>query len=160
MIKLVNTVVFIVINEENKVLLLKEVGDNKQEAEKVDSAIMKKNDLIDKDEWFIPVGNFGDEDDPRLVIKKEIKNNLGCDVGDCNYFNLYFDSISDSFIKKAIYFYGNVVGEIKLNKAELTSEWIELEEDELDKLNLPQEQKTALKEFSNFLQNKFMEEID
>lgn len=159
MIKLVNTVVFIVINEQNKVLLLK--GDNKkEEEEKVDSAIIKKNDLNNEDEWFIPVGNFGDEEDPRLVIKKEIKNNLGCEIDDCNYFNLYFNSISDSFIKKAIYFYGNVTGEIKLSKEDLTFEWIDLEEDEVEKLNLPQEQKDALKEFANFLQSKFMEEID
>jgi 8-oxo-dGTP pyrophosphatase MutT (NUDIX family) len=159
MIKLVNTVVFIAINEQNKVLLLKGLGERKEE-EKKEVIIVKKNEAVNKEEWFIPVGNFGDDDDPRLIIKKEIKNQLGCEIGDCNYFNLYFTSISDNFIKKAVYFYGNLLGNTIVSKENTAPEWVDLEEDEIERLSLPQEQKEALIEFANFLQNKFMEEID
>lgn len=158
MIKLVHTVVFIVINEQNKVLLLKGVKEKKEE--KTDSMIIVKENQDEREEWFIPVGNFGDDDDPRVVIKREIRDLLGCDIGECNYFNLYFDSISDNFIKKSIYFYGDVIGEVNISNEGIEFDWVELEEDEIEKIDLPQDQKNALKDFANFLQSRFMEEID
>lgn len=158
MIKLVHTVVFIVINEQNKVLLLKGVKEKKEE--KNDSIIVVNDSQEDKEEWFVPVGNFGEDEDPRVVIKREIKDVLGCDIGECNYFNLYFDSISDNFIKKSIYFYGDILGEINISRENTDFDWVDLEEDEIEKINLPQDQKIALKDFSNFLQSQFMEEID
>lgn len=163
MIKLINTVVFIILNENNQVLLLKkEESAEEKEKEQVPVLALNKKDQDNssKEEWFMLVGNSGDDEDPRLVIKREVKKELDCEVINCSYFNLYFNPISENFIKKTVYFYGSIKGEPKLRQEMTTWGWIDLDEEQLNDLFLPAEQKEALIDFSNFLQNKFMEQID
>jgi len=162
MIKLINTVAFIILNENNQVLLLKKTNEDFLEKESVPVLTMVKKDEedISKEEWFIMVSNTEDDEDPRSVIKREIKKEFDCEIRSCDYFNLYFELISENFIKKTTYFYGSLIGEAKIIEDRMILEWIDLEEDVLRELNLPPEQKKALVDFADFLQNKFMQQVD
>jgi hypothetical protein len=160
MIKLVSTVGFIITNEKNEILLIKITTDEKEEVKEDRLILPKKEDEIVEDEWTIPFGTVEEDENPRDIIKKELKKLLSCDVGSCDYFNLYFYNISDSFIKKACYFYGTVAGEIKTKNPLVTAVWVSLDKAELDKLNLIAEQREALNDFINFFQDKFLEKMD
>ncbi|MEF3692187.1 MAG: NUDIX domain-containing protein [Candidatus Moraniibacteriota bacterium] len=162
MIKLVNTVVFLIINEKNQVLLTRKVKKEKSKKESgpVVQIIKKVEDLETKEEWSLLVNNIGDDEDPRTVIRREISKKLGCEAGVCVYFNLYFHPISENFIKKTVYFYGDIKGEASLNEDSTVLEWVDLEKEEIKKLNLPSDQEEALFDFSDFLQRKFLEQID
>lgn len=162
MIKLVSTVGFIITNEENKILLIRQIKEEEKEAPKGDNLILpKKNEEeVLEEEWIIPFGTVEEEENPREVIKRTIKESLNCEVNGCNYFNLYFYNISDSFIKKACYFYGSINGEVKTKNQLSIPTWVNLEKAELDKLNLVAEQREALNDFINFYQDKFLEKME
>lgn len=162
MIKLVSTVAFIILNEENKILLVKRIDKNLDE-----KSVGKKSSVSDKKEgndevgeWSIFFETVEEDENSRDVIKREVKKKLNCEVADCNYFNLYFYDISDSFIKKAGYFYGTVAGEIKADSRFLKTIWVNLESSELDDLNLIPEQREVLNDFINFFQDKFLEKME
>lgn len=156
MIKLVSTVGFIIVNEKNKILLIKHCKNNKEEGIEKDEKIkLLKNDEEEmQDEWEIPSGNLEESDNLRDIIKREVKYCLNCEVVKCDYFNLYFYSISDNFIKKVSYFYGTIAGEIKTMEESISTQWIDLNKDEIAKLNLIPEQKEALFDFVIFYQSK------
>lgn len=164
MIKLVSTVGFIIINDENKILLIKKTIE--AEAEKPisgDNLILSKKEQTDDlvtEEWMIPFGTVDDDEVPRDVITREIEKCLSCKIKSCDYFNLYFYNISDSFIKKTSYFYGAIEGEIKTKNPLMTSEWINLDKAVISKLNLMPEQKEALNDFINFFQDRFLEKME
>lgn len=159
MIKLVSTVGFIIINEEKKILLVNRC--NKKEKDKIesDSVVVHEIESDEKfaDLWMIPSGNLEDNDNPRDVIKKEVKKCLNCEVGECNYFNLYFYNISDNFIKEVSYFFGSIEGEINVKNEQIAIKWITLDKNEIENLRLDSEQKTVLVEFIDFFQNKLIE---
>ncbi|MGW8185167.1 MAG: NUDIX hydrolase [Candidatus Moraniibacteriota bacterium] len=162
MIKLVSTVGFIIINEENKILFVKRLKKNRIE-KPVNNDLLsleKVEGNSDGGEWSILFETVEEDENSRDVIRREVKKALNCEVGDCNYFNLYFYDISDSFIKKAGYFYGTIVGEIKENNPLLKTMWVNLESSELDGLNLIPEQREALNDFINFFQDKFLEKME
>ncbi|MFA6184172.1 MAG: hypothetical protein WC682_03655 [Parcubacteria group bacterium] len=162
MIKLVNTAGFIAINQENKILLVRQCKGEKEQTTKDDNLILPKKDIeeVAIEEWLIPFCAIDDDENPRDALKKEIKKCLSCDVEDCNYFNLYFYNISDSFIKKVSYFYGTISGEAKVKDSSSNIEWISLEKSEIAKLNLTPEQKEVLNDFIDFHQDKFLEKMD
>ncbi|HBI17423.1 MAG: hypothetical protein UR60_C0016G0011 [Candidatus Moranbacteria bacterium GW2011_GWF2_34_56] len=159
MIKLVSTVCFIIVNKENKILLIKRCEEKKTEELKDDKIKLSPNNNIVKEdvieeEWMIPSGNLDDNDDSREVISREVKKCLECELGECSYFNIYFYNISDNFIKKTSYFYGTVEGDINISNKSLIAEWIDLSKGEIDRLNIVPEQKEALNDFLIFHQNK------
>ena len=162
MIKLVSTVGFIITNPEGKILLIKQSKEKEEEKVENDNLVVSQKDKeeVIENEWSILFGTVEEDENPREVIKREIKKSLNCEVGDCDYFNLYFYNISDSFIKKACYFYGTVNGEIKMKKSSTTAEWVNLDKEELDKINLAPEQREALNDFINFFQDKYLEKIE
>ena len=162
MIKLVSTVGFIIINEENKILFVKRLKEGGNEKSTDNNSVLseKVEGNSDGGEWSILFETVEEDENSRDVIKREVKKTLNCEVGDCNYFNLYFYDISDSFIKKAGYFYGTIVGEINENNPFLKTMWVNLESSELDGLNLIPEQREALNDFINFFQDKFLEKME
>jgi len=163
MIKLVSTVGFIIINQENKVLLIKHCKENeKEEIEKDDKLILpkKEKEEVVEEEWMIPFSTVEEDDNLRDVLRKEVKKCLNCEINDCNYFNLYFYNISDSFIKKVSYFYGTIVGEAKTKNGTKSIEWVSLEKKEINRLSLMSEQKEVLNNFIDFFQDKFLEKME
>lgn len=162
MIKLINTVGFIIVNEENKILFLKHLKEIKTDKTKGDELVLaEKNEgnAIDED-WSVLFKTVEEDENLRDIIKKEVKKNLNCEVGNCDYFNLYFYDISDSFIKKTCYFYGTIVGEMKIDSKRLTAKWVNLDKLELEGLKLVPEQRDALNDFINFFQDKFLEKME
>lgn len=93
MIKLVNTVGFIALNKENKILLFKQFKLAKNQNKNIDSS-------SSLEEWSIPVINIEEDENPRAAIRNGMTDLLGYNLGDYEYFNLYFVDISDNFIKK------------------------------------------------------------
>lgn len=156
MIKLVSTIGFIIVNEKNEILLIKHCKRNNAKETKKDEKItvVKNEDEDEIEAWGIPSGNLEENDNLREVIKREVKRCLNCELKECAYFNLYFYNISDNFIKKASYFYGTIEGEIKTKEKSISTQWINLDKEEIDKLNLIPEQKEALYDFLIFHQNK------
>jgi ADP-ribose pyrophosphatase YjhB (NUDIX family) len=78
MIKLISTVGFIILNEENKILLIKQCKEKK--AEEVENngkiAVLKIKEEKEneaEEEWTIPFGNLEEDDDLRDIIKKKVK---------------------------------------------------------------------------------------
>lgn len=161
MIKLVSTVGFIIVNKENKILLIKRCEEKNQQGLEKDKIELPKDRQEEAivDEWMIPTGNLDENDDARDVIKREVKRCLNCELKECTYFNLYFYSISDSFIKKASYFYGTIEGKIRTKTDFFSAEWISLNKDEIDKLNLIPEQKEALSDFLVFYKDKCLNKL-
>jgi len=160
MIKLVNTVGFIIVNNRNEILLQRK---NVEAPEvKLEPGLLSANKNKDEgaaEEWTLFLRSVEDDEDPRKAIKKNIKKELGGETENCNYFNLYFYPISDNFIKKAIYFFGNVKGDLK-SAENGKIKWVDLESETINSLNIPPEQKEVLLDFSNFVQDKFLEKIE
>ncbi|NCA93548.1 MAG: hypothetical protein EOM84_00040 [Sphingobacteriia bacterium] len=162
MIKLVNTVIFLIINEKNQVLLTRKVQEEnpKKDSGPVVQIIKKEDNVEPKEEWSLLVNNAGDDEDPRVVIRRETKKKLGCEAGVCVYFNLYFHPILENFIKKTVYFYGDIKGQAEIKEDSINLEWVDLEEEDIKNLNLPPDQEEALLDFADFLQRKFLEQVD
>jgi len=160
MIKLVNTVGFIIVNNRNEILLRKKSVEA-QEAKPEPSLLSvnkNKNEGV-AEEWSLFLNSVEDDEDPRKAIRKNIKKELGGETENCNYFNLYFYPISDNFIKKAVYFFGNIKSDFKLVE-DKKIKWVELETETINSLNIPPEQKEVLLDFANFAQDKFLEKIE
>ena len=69
-------------------------------------------------------------------------------------------SWSENFIKKTVYFYGDIKGQAEIKEDSIDLEWVDLEEEDIKNLNLPPDQEEALLDFADFLQRKFLEQVD
>lgn len=133
--KLINVVDLIII-KNNKILLFKRLENNK---------------LF----WHIPGGKCWKNETFENTIKRELKEELNVKIKKLNYFksyNLIFKKLDIE--SRAIYFYGEITGKIKLNRELLDYEWFELNDKLILKKPFFLNQKQVLKDFITFYNNK------
>jgi 8-oxo-dGTP diphosphatase len=129
-----NPVDLIVMNKNNQILLCKR----------------SKDDEDCKETWSIPGGGCEFDEGIEEALVREIKEELGCKIKKFTYFKSYFMKLGEDFIARAIYFYGEISGKIKLNNELSEYKWFNLDDKNLLKLNFAFNQKEVVKDFIKF----------
>jgi 8-oxo-dGTP diphosphatase len=128
----------IILNEKNQVLLVKR-------AEKEDNF---------RGSWSIPGGGVEQNETYEDALHREILEELNCQIDNLAYFKSYYYVLSAELHVRAMYFYGTITGQIKLNKENSKYYWFDF--DELKKLKLAYNQSQIINEFlKDYTSNKF-----
>tara|TARA_Y100000310_G_scaffold287449_1_gene312377 strand:+ start:29 stop:442 length:414 start_codon:yes stop_codon:yes gene_type:complete len=129
-----NPVDLITINKKNQILLCKRTEEEHGY----------------KDTWSIPGGGPEFDEGIEEALHREIKEELGCKIRWFKYFKSYFMKLSEEHISRAIYFYGEINGDIKLNPELSQFEWFDIDDPKIFDLNFAFNQKEVLKDFVDF----------
>ena len=132
--KLVNPVNLIVINENEQILLCRR----------------SENDEAQANTWSIPGGCAKEGEEFEKALHREIKEELGCRIKELSYFSSYYFVVDKTKAARAVYFYGSITGNIKLNHELFEFDWFDLDNPELFQLNLAFNQKNVIKDFVGF----------
>lgn len=132
--KLVNPVNLIIINENEQILLCKRAANDEAEA----------------NAWSIPGGCANEEENFEKALHREIQEELGCNIKELNYFGSYYFQINKTKAARAVYFYGSISKNIKLNYELSEFNWFDLNNPKLFQLNLAFNQKNVIKDFVGF----------
>jgi 8-oxo-dGTP diphosphatase len=115
---------FIALNEKNEILL----------------ARRSKNEDMEPGKWGLPGGGVEEGETLEQAIRREYKEETNCEIIELNFFkSRYLNSTL------AVYFYGKINGEIKLNEENEEHGWFS--EEEIKGLDLAFKQKEVLEEF-------------
>lgn len=128
--KIATPVNLIIINKE-KILLIKRA----------------ENEDSHKGKWSIPGGGIEFNETKEEALRREIKEELNCDI---KWFKPFseFEYKMPKILVKATYFYGEIKGKIKLSKEHSEYNWFTKEE--INFLEIAFNQKEILKEFFKF----------
>lgn len=132
---LANPVDLIIVNKKNELLLVKR-------NEKEDNEIGK---------WSIAGGGSKIGESFEDALKREINEELNCKIIKYDYFKSYFYKIKNINVR-AVYFYGNIRGKIKISKEHSEFKWFKFSE--IKKLNIAFNQKKVLLDFIKFYKEK------
>ena len=100
--------------------------------------------------WSIPGGGAEKGENIEETLFREISEELGCDIEFYTYFKSKYFVMSDDFHVRAVYFYGDIKGEIVLQEEELSEyKWFELNDDLLE-LDFAFNQEEIIKDFLLF----------
>ncbi len=103
-----------------------------------------------KDAWSIPGGGPEFDEGIEEALHREIKEELGCKIKWFKYFKSYFMKLSENHISRAIYFYGEIEGDIKLSHELSDYKWFNTDSPDIFKRNFAFNQKDVLKDFVEF----------
>lgn len=124
----------IVNNDNDKILLVKRA---------------KKDDEF-PDTWSLPGGGPEINETIEEALKREIKEEINCDIVNFLFFKSKYLIIKEDFHARALYFYGTVEGDIKLEESELSDyKWFDINKDLLN-LNFAFNQEDIIKDFIEF----------
>ena len=132
--KVSNPVDLIIINKENQILLYKRTEEEHGY----------------KDTWSIPGGGPEFDEGIEEALHREIKEELDCKIKWYKYFKSYFMKLSEEHISRAIYFYGEIEGDIKLNHELSDFKWFDINDPHIFNLSFAFNQKDVLKDFITF----------
>ncbi|MFT4343866.1 MAG: NUDIX hydrolase [Candidatus Woesearchaeota archaeon] len=135
--KVANPVDLIIIRD-NKILLAKRTEE----------------ELGYKGTWSIPGGGPEIDEGIEEALHREIQEELGCKIIEYTYFKSYYMRLAEDFIVRALYFYGDIEGEIKLNDELSEFQWFDINDPKLFELNFAFNQKDVIKDFIEFWKNK------
>lgn len=110
-----------------------------------------------KDTWSIPGGGCEIDESIEEALHREILEELGCKIKWMKYFKSYHMKFSEKHIARAIYFYGDIEGEIKINEEFSEFKWWGMDDPELLELDFAFDQKKVIKDFIEFWKNKSSE---
>ena len=114
----------IILNEKNQIYLAKRSG---------------KED-VESGKWGVPGGSVEQNESLEEAIRREYKEETNCEIIELDFFkSRYLNSTL------AVYFYGKIKGQIKLNEENTEYKWFS--EEEIEKLELAFNQNGILKEF-------------
>jgi 8-oxo-dGTP diphosphatase len=119
-----------IILRENRILLVKRSAKDNSEPNK----------------WSFPGGSSLDTETFEETLKRELKEEINCDPVSFKYFKSYC-IVEKEKIYKAIYFYGDIQGEIKLNEELSDFNWFNLKDNQTFDLDFAYNQKQILKDF-------------
>ena len=126
------TPVDLIVFRENKVLLLKR-------AEVKDSHVGR---------WSIPGGGIEVGESKEDALRREIKEELDCDIKEFEFFKEFEYKMVDRLVR-ASYYFGEIEGEIKISDEHSEYGWFSFEE--IKELNFAFNQKQVLDEFFKFI---------
>ena len=126
----------IVINKDKQILLIKRLEEEEGF----------------KNTWSIPGGGPEIGEDFEKALHREIKEELGCKIKWCKYFNSYYMKLPKEHHVRSIYFYGEINGKLRLNNKEFSDyKWFDITDKKLLKLNFAFNQKKVVSDFIKFL---------
>jgi NAD+ diphosphatase len=132
--RLVNPVDLIIVNKNSQILL----------------ARRSKPGWDSLDTWCIPGGGVDSGESFEEGIKREIKEELGCNIVWMKYFKSYYLKLKDTE-SRTVYFYGEIDKDPKLKRDELSEyKWFNWSDPTLLNLDFAFNQKTVIKEFIEF----------
>lgn len=134
MLKITNPVNLIILNTQNQVLLAK-----------------RNEDEIDKGKWSIPGGCVENNESFEETLHREIKEELNCKITKYDYFKSYSFQVSNNFIARAVYFYGEINGQIQLNDELSEYQRFDLNVEKIKELDLAFNQEEVLMDFVKFI---------
>lgn len=110
--------------------------------------LLKRNENEeDKGKWSIAGGGPKINETPEETLKREIKEELNCEIIWFKPFKSFEYQMTERLVK-ATYFYGEIKGEIKLSEEHSEFGWFSFKE--IKDLKIAFNQKEILKEFSLF----------
>lgn len=115
--------------------------------EKLNILLVRRNENEDlfKGYWSIPGGGPKNNETFEEALQREIKEELSCEIILMKYFKSYLYRLSNNILVRSVYFYGNIKGNIKINKELIEFRWFNI--DEIRSLDLAFNQKQVLLEF-------------
>jgi mutator protein MutT len=134
----VATPVNLIISENEKILLVK----RKEKEDQFEGC------------WSIPGGGPEIGETYEDAIKREINEEINCKITIMKYFKSYFFNVNNELSARALYFYGKVNGEIKLNEEHSEYKWFTFEELCNENIKLAFNQKEVIFEFIEFMKKK------
>jgi len=114
----------IILNEKNEIYLAKR----------------NINEDVEPGKWGVPGGSVEQNESLEGALHREIKEETNCDITEFHYFKSY---VVNSVL--AVYFYGKIKGQIKLNEESSEYKWFNIKE--INKLDLAFNQGEILKDF-------------
>lgn len=148
----------------SKKISLEEVKEIKQIAFPVNIIIINANNQIlllkrkEKEDqysgfWSIPGGGPEPGENYEQALFREIEEEIGCKVISLKYFNSYYFKVNKELHVRALYFYGQIEGEIEINQEFSEFKWFNL--DEISSIsNIAFNQKDILEDFIKFFSAK------
>lgn len=121
----------IIINRENQILLVKRT---------------EKEDQFEGC-WSIPGGGPKEEETYEVALRREIKEEIGCEIESATFFRSYYFKVNPELNVRAIYFYGRINGNIKLNEEFSDFKWVNANEIENQQLKIAFNQRDVLLDF-------------
>ncbi|MFT4303728.1 MAG: NUDIX hydrolase [Candidatus Woesearchaeota archaeon] len=104
--------------------------------------------------WSIPGGGSNYDESIEETLHREIKEELGCKIKNYTYFKSYVFQLNTKLAVRAFYFYGDIIGKIKLNEELSEFKWFEINDKEIFKNKIAFNQKQVIKDFIKFWKNK------
>ncbi|MCK5300074.1 MAG: NUDIX hydrolase [Candidatus Aenigmarchaeota archaeon] len=137
MVNIINSVDLIIVNDKNQVLLAKRTEE----------------EMGFKNTWSIPGGGCENNETFEEALHREIQEELGCEIKWRKYFKSFIMRFREESIVRAVYFYGKIEGDIKLNHELSEYKWFDLN-DEILSLDFAFNQKDVIKDFMVFYKNR------
>jgi len=133
MIRISNPADLIIVNRKNQILLAK-----------------RKEGEAGYGKWSIPGGGAEACENFEDALHREIKEELGCGIKWFKYFSSYIEKEAGGHIVRAVYFYGEITGELKLNSELSEYKWWDIGGSEMLKLEFAFNQKEVVTDFVKF----------
>jgi 8-oxo-dGTP diphosphatase len=121
----------IVINQKKQILLVKRT---------------EKEDQFEG-YWSIPGGGPKEEETYEEALRREIKEEIDCEIESATFFQSYYFKVNPELNVRAIYFYGRIKGNIKLNEEFSDFKWVNANEIESRQLKIAFNQRKVLLDF-------------
>ena len=116
--------------------------------------LVKRAESEENNLWSIPGGAAEEGETFETALKREIREELNCSIGNYQYFKSYFLKINDKKSARTVYFYGELEGEIKLNDELKEYSWFDLNDPELLELSFAFDQKNVILDYIEFMKKK------
>ena len=98
--------------------------------------------------WSIPGGGPEGEETFEEALEREIKEEINCQLGIIKFFRSYFFKVNSELKVRAIYFYGKINGDIKINEEFDEFRWFNLEEIDNPDIKIAFNQRDILIDFN------------
>lgn len=121
----------VITNEKNQILLIRR-------SEEEDEF---------KGYWSIPGGGPENKETFEETLKREIKEEIGCEITSAKFFKSYYFTVNPGLGVRAIYFLGTVKGAIVLNDEFTEYNWFSPEEIKNPELKIAFNQREVLFDF-------------
>jgi len=114
-----------------------------------------ENDNIEAGKWCFPGGSCDDGEGFEDSFKREIKEEIGIDIENFNFFKSYFIDDNKRYGVRSVYFEGVLDGEkLYLNEEHSKIYFFDMYEDDLDHFDFAFNQREVIEEFIKYYKNK------